>query len=276
MTEADPRYGELAKEGPYAPAIGGALITMVQPNPGFEVAYNRWYEDDHFYAGALAMPWMFAGRRWVAPPAHRAVRHPVDSAIARPVTTGRYLSAYWITEGRVADHMAFTNETNKRLRADGRGFEERTHVYTAFSDYLGATYRDATGPRDIHALDHPYAALVLEVVDGRGAGDDITELDRWLAEDYVPAVQAAAPAIGQTLRFRPQPLPRTFSDVQDVPGGERRITLLHLLDEDPLPTWDSTFAQDGQLAEKGGLGDLAFCGPFIPTVVGTDRYAVEG
>jgi hypothetical protein len=275
MTAPDPRYGQLAAEGPYAPAIGGALITMVQPNPGFEVAYNRWYEDDHFYAGALAMPWMFAGRRWVATPEHRAVRYPADSAIAQPVTTGKYISLYWITEGRTADHLLWSVETNKRLRVDGRGFEERTHVYTSFNDYLGVTYRDQDGPRDIHALDHPYPALVVEVVEGRVAGDDVSALDQWLAQDYVPAVHAGAPAIAQTLRFRPRPLPHTFNDVNDVPGGDRRITLLHLMDSDPLPTWQTTFSGHGQLAADGRVGDLVFCGPFLPTLIGTDRYVQE-
>jgi len=132
---------------------------------------------------------------------------PADSAIAQPVTTGKYISAYWITAGRLADHMLFTNETNKRLRNDGGGSRSARTSYTAFQDYLGATYRDRSGPRDLHALDHPYPALVVEVLDGQGAGDDITDLDRWLADDYVPALQEAAPAVSQTLRFRPRPLP---------------------------------------------------------------------
>ena len=59
-------YGELAAVGPYAPDVGHALITMVEPVPGHERQCNRWYADDHFIAGAMAMPWMYAGRRWVA------------------------------------------------------------------------------------------------------------------------------------------------------------------------------------------------------------------
>ncbi|MDT0470400.1 hypothetical protein RM764_47190, partial [Streptomyces sp. DSM 41699] len=59
-------YAELAAVGPYGVRPGHALITMVEPHPGHEYAYNRWYEDDHYYAGAMAMPWMSAGRRWVA------------------------------------------------------------------------------------------------------------------------------------------------------------------------------------------------------------------
>ncbi len=42
-------YTKLASEGAYGPGIGSALITMVEPHPGHERAYNRWYEDDHPY-----------------------------------------------------------------------------------------------------------------------------------------------------------------------------------------------------------------------------------
>src|SRR6516165_7869611 len=94
----DNPYSELPKVGPYEVRIGSALITMVEPHRGHERAYNRWYEDDHFYAGAMAMPWMFAGRRWVAPRDLQRLRYPADSAIAQPLNSGCYLSIYWITE----------------------------------------------------------------------------------------------------------------------------------------------------------------------------------
>ena len=164
MADVHP-YSALAGEGPYEVVIGAALITLVEPHPGFDHAYNRWYEDDHYYAGAMAMPWMFAGRRWAATKELQALRYPEDSAIAQPLDAGKYISTYWITDGRYEDHMRWTVATNQRLLADGRVFQERSHVYTSFQDYRGAVYRDADGPRDIHALDHPYSGLVLEVVD---------------------------------------------------------------------------------------------------------------
>jgi hypothetical protein len=43
------QYTELASTGPYGPGIDSALITMVEPHPGQEHAYNRWYEDDSTY-----------------------------------------------------------------------------------------------------------------------------------------------------------------------------------------------------------------------------------
>src|SRR5947209_12808657 len=87
-------YTKLASEGAYGPGIGSALITMVEPHPGQELAYNRWYEDDHYISGAMAMPWMFAGRRWVATRPLQLLRYPADSAVAKPVTAGAYITVY--------------------------------------------------------------------------------------------------------------------------------------------------------------------------------------
>ena len=42
------------------------------------------------------------------------------------------------------------------------------------------------------------------------------------------------------------------------------------LEEDPASCWDRLFAPlTADIAEKG---EVLFAGPFIPTVVGTDRY----
>ena len=46
--------------------LGSMLFTIVEPHRGHEVAYNRWYERDHFYSGCLIGPYNFAGRRFVA------------------------------------------------------------------------------------------------------------------------------------------------------------------------------------------------------------------
>src|SRR5262249_56051780 len=99
----DNPYTELPKLGPYEVGLGGALITMVEPHPGHERAYNRWYEDDHFYAGATVGPWMFAARRWVATRDLQLMRYPTDSPVAQPVTIGAYTSVYW-TIARHHDH----------------------------------------------------------------------------------------------------------------------------------------------------------------------------
>ncbi|MFJ5608713.1 hypothetical protein ACIQCJ_04920 [Streptomyces sp. NPDC093221] len=270
-------YGRLAAVGPYGVDVGHALITMVEPHAGHEYAYNRWYEDDHFIAGAMAMPWLYAGRRWVATRPLLDLRYPADSAVARPVTAGCYLSLYWITAGRYDAHMRWTVGINKRLNRDARVYHDRTHVFTAFQDRAASVYRDgAAGPRDIHALDHPYRGLVLEVLEAESAeGRD--ELLEWLRARHLPKKLAGSPA-AMVVIFTPTPLPLDrMSYVKQVEGVETRLTLLWFLQQDPREGWEEHFA--GHAAEIAGRTDSAgrsakveFIAPFIPTIPGTDTY----
>jgi hypothetical protein len=272
----DSAYFDLAGSSTHDVAIGGALISMVEPHPGTEAAYNRWYEDDHFYAGALFMPWMFAGQRFVATRDLQLLRHPSDSLIAQPVTAGCYLHLYWIAQGHVDDHVRWSVGTNQVLRREDRIHLQRDHVFTSFQDYRGATYRDAEGPRDFHALDVGYPAVVMEVVDARPeVGRDA--FDEWLVADYVPWVQGGPHSpVAMTLRFQPQPLPDDkMPDVADIPGLEHRITLLHLLDEDPRLHWMTRFARNGTRLADGGQGTMQLCAPFVAVAHGTNRYVDE-
>jgi hypothetical protein len=222
------------------------------------------------------MPWMFAGKRFVATRDLQLLRYPDDSVIAQPVTAGCYLHLYWITRGRVDDHIRWTVATNQRLREENRIHLDRDHVFTSFQDYLGVVRRDADGPRDFHTLDAGYPAVVLEVVDARPeVGRDA--LDAWLVQDYLPWVQRRphAPVV-QTLRFAPRPLPADkMPDVADVPGLEHRITLIHILDEDPRIHWMTRFARHGARVASGGKGRMQLCAPFVAVAHGTDRFVDE-
>ncbi|MGW5864637.1 hypothetical protein ACWFRJ_20965 [Streptomyces sp. NPDC055239] len=265
-------YGELAAVGPYGVHPGHALITMVEPHPGHEYAYNRWYEDDHYYAGAMAMPWMYAGRRWVAPRELQLLRYPEKSAVAQPVTAGCYLSTYWVTEGRYDEHMKWTVGINKRLNRDGRVYQDRTHVFTAFQDHEATVYRDgAAGPRDFHALDHPYQGLVLEVIDVE-SGEQRAELLEFLRAKQLPRALAGSPAAMVTI-FRPTPLPGDrMTYVKQVEGVDTRLTLLWFLQADPRECWQEHFAGRADAVAESGLGRVELVAPFIPTVPGTDLY----
>jgi hypothetical protein len=276
MIEPDAAYTDLPSVGPYDVQIGAALISMVEPHPGTELAYNRWYEDDHYYSGALFMPWMFSGGRFVATRDLQLLRYPEDSAIASPVTAGCYLHLYWITRGRDQDHIRWSTSTNRRLRADDRIHLERTHVYTAFQDYLGCVRRSDEEPTDVHALDYGYPGVVMEVVDAH-PGTSRDDLDAWLVSDYLPWVQRDPHSpVAQTTRFTPQPLPDDkMPDVDDVPGIERRITLVHFLREDPRIHWLTRFARHGARVDAGGLGRLEFCAPFVAVEHGTNTYVDE-
>ncbi|MGI5353077.1 hypothetical protein ACQEU8_33585 [Streptomyces sp. CA-250714] len=265
-------YAELASVGPYGVRPGHALITMVEPHPGHEYAYNRWYEDDHYIAGAMAMPWIYAGRRWVATRDLQLLRYPAESAVAQPVTTGCYLSTYWITEGRYGEHMRWTVAINKRLNRDGRVYRDRTHVFTSFQDHQTTVYRDgAAGPRDHHALDHPYQGLVLQVVDAAGPGER-AELLEWLRARHLPSRLKDSPAAMVTV-FRPTPLPvDRMSYVKQVEGTGTRLTLLWFLQEDPRESWEACFTGLDEAVADSGLGRTELVAPFIPTIPGTDTY----
>jgi hypothetical protein len=265
-------YAELAAVGPYGTHPGHALITMVEPHPGHEYAYNRWYEDDHYYAGAMAMPWMYAGRRWVATRDLQLLRYPEKSAIAQPVTAGCYLSTYWITAGRYDDHMRWTVAINKRLNRDARVYHDRTHVLTAFQNHEATVYRDgAAGPRDVHALDHPYAGLVLQVVEA-DTSEQRAPLLEWLRTRHLPERLAGSPAALVTV-FSPTPLPGDrMTYVKQVEGVDTRLTLLWFLRTDPRECWDPCFTDLDAAVTESGLGRVELVAPFIPTVPGTDTY----
>jgi hypothetical protein len=231
----------------------------------------------------MSMPWMFAGRRWVATRDLQALRNPADSAVAQPVTAGCYLTVYWINEGRYAEHLDWTVAINRRLLPDGRVFQERTHVFTSFQEYLGVVYRDGdSGPRDIHALNYPYQGLVVEVYDaaanqnpavleGSAALEGPAALAAWLKEKHIPAKLAGSP-IAMAMVFEPMPLPGTTPTyVKPVEGVGKRITVLYFLEAAPAECWE-LFTADGAAADDSGLGRLEFAGPFVPTLPGTDRY----
>ena len=156
----------------YPVRVGSCLFTMVDPERGHEVAYNRWYERDHFYAGCLVGPWLFAGRRWVATRDLKDLRFPEDSPLAVPVDAGSYLAIYWVHEGRHREHFAWSIDQVVGLYKDGRGFNNRIHAHTVLLHEPWSHYRDDDPVPVELALDHPYQGLAVVAVDpadGTGA-----------------------------------------------------------------------------------------------------------
>lgn len=269
-------YGELPWEGSYGIGVGHALITMVEPFPGYERAYTRWYEDDHFWSGALYTPFMFAGRRWVATRDLQLLRYPSQTAtpVVEPVTSGCYLSTYWIAPGRLEEQMLFVSAANRRLSKEGRKFDDgRKLVFSEFQDHVGTAYRDEATPRDVFALIDPYPGLVMEVIDADRV-ENLPGLERWLLESHLPArVQGQRSPAALALVFRTPPPKFDLPDVwPDVSNGGRRLTLLWFLSEDPRTVWTPFFAQEGELVAAGGKGRVSLVAPFIPVKMGTDTY----
>ena len=271
----DDPYLQIAGHLPNEVALGGALITMVEPDHGHEHAYNRWYEDDHFYSGAMVGPWMLSGRRWVATRDLLALRFPIDSPIARPVSAGCYISTYWISAGHYADARRWGEVAMRdHLYPQGRGFDHRQHIYTAFSPYeFGVINDDEPHLLPHHTLDRPFPGMVVEVIEpGRDAARE--DVLRELRDRVIPAELAGSP-IAAVLAFTPQPQPDSgpVPRVGSAAGAGHNVTLLWFLRCDPRVCW-SQFVRHGERISAANA-TVVFAAPFVPTIPGTDTYVNE-
>lgn len=254
----------------YPVKVGSMLFTMVDPERGHEVAYNRWYERDHFYAGCLVGPWLFAGRRWVAPWALKRLRYPEDSPIARPsVTAGSYVAIYWIHAGHHDEHRAWANPQAHALYQQGRGFDRRTHVHTLMYTHDWTYYRDDDPVPLELALDHGFPGMVTVLVE-RAPGVEQERLDRWWRDVYLPEFLAGSP-VSCCATWSPLPQGKAPMSIPVVEHIDRLDLQLHFLDVDPLLAWNQ-FRQLGDDLAATGLGRVAFASPWLPTIVGTDAY----
>lgn len=245
--------------------LGGALVTLVEPHRGHEVAYNRWYERDHFYAGCLLGAWTLSGARFVATRDLKALRAPGSTVTPDPAV-GSYLSLYWIVAGRFGEWMEWGTRQVTWLHEADRMFPHRDHVHTAmYRFHSEVPGRDDGVPAEL-ALDHRSPSLVTTLVD-RADGVDSAAIAAWWADQALGAEVTAV--------FEPVPMPADApSDVPVGPIGERTL-LLAFVDGDVAAGWDGRWAAVADGIAAAGLGSVAFHGPFKGTVPGTDRYADE-
>ncbi len=136
--------------------LGSLLFTLVDPERGHEVAYNRWYERDHFYAGlhdrSLAIRrWSFRGDR-----EEKARCAPGPNPVTGEGGRGTYLALYWVLEGRHDEWNRWAVDQVNTLHAAGRMFPHREHVHTALYDQTMVVDRDRDGVPVELALDHRY------------------------------------------------------------------------------------------------------------------------
>ena len=165
--------------------LGSMLFTIVEPHRGHEVAYNRWYERDHFYSGCMIGPYNFAGRRFVATAELKELRDPDPSAITGTPERGSYVAVYWVLDGYHALWNEWALQQVNALHAAGRMFEERDHVHTLLYRYCWEFRRDPDGVPVEVALDHPYRGFVPVFIDR--AEDVTTEaLWEWLRAEHLP------------------------------------------------------------------------------------------
>jgi hypothetical protein len=251
-------------------ALGSALFTLVEPHKGHEVAYHRWYERDHFYAGCMIGAWYFAGRRWVATRDLKDLRIGAEAdggggngSGAGPLfgddRAGSYLSLYWVLAGRGRESTDWGTRQVHWLHRNGRMFPHRDHIHTLIYRYRGADRRDPDGVPPELALDHPFRGLAAVVVEQPSGTPDGTPPPHWpLAPDS---------AIALVLSFRGIPLPPGAPVTQPgTEGVERRELQLWFADSEPHEWWPAVRSY----ADSGA--GVRWAAPFIPTIPGSDRY----
>ncbi|GMU78940.1 MAG: hypothetical protein AMXMBFR46_17330 [Acidimicrobiia bacterium] len=254
----------------YPVRVGSMLYTQVDPERGHEVEYNRWYERDHFYAGCMIGPWLFAGRRWVAPRDLKDLRFPADTPFVPDVRDGSYVAIYWIHDDHYDDHVAWATEQVNWLYSHDRGFANRVHAHTGMYFHLARWYRDDDPiPLEL-ALDKPeYTGMVsLAVQPAPGVDTDAAlawfdaQLPEFLTGSPVANVSAwrSAPLLDDAPAFVPRD-----------PEAASRVLQLYHLEADPRDHWDRFRAWAATIDDSGILRTI-WCGPWIPTVLGTDTY----
>jgi hypothetical protein len=241
--------------------LGSMLFTMVEPHRGHEVAYNRWYERDHFYAGCMVGPWLFAGRRFVATRPLKDLRFGAEPDVFGGRDLGSYLAVYWILDGRHDDHIDWALRQVKWLHEHGRMFAERDHIHTLLYRHAWTAQAGDGVPPEL-ALDHPFGGLtatLVELDDGVSAAD----LGDWVQSTCLPELE---------LGFTPIPLaddaPVTQVGLEHL---DRRLLNLSFTTDSPASWWDEQRESAAQL-ERDGIGRMLWTAPFIPTVPGTDTY----
>ena len=260
----------------YPVKVGSMLLTLVEPSPGYERAYNRWYERDHYYGGCMVGPWLFAGSRWVATRPLKERRWPADSPIARPLDAGSYVAVYWVEEGHHDEHFSeWSIHQVRDLYATGRGFPERTHVHTSTFTYVGSAYRDEDPVPVELALDRGYDALIVlwwDAASGTGA-----ELHETLAGSRLPDLLAGSPIEIASSWVPSSPDQGTTGAPMDLgspPGGTDRLVQLLFVAGDVDRALDRVRAYTDAVAIDG-TATLQLAAPFLRTVVGTDTYVDE-
>ena len=162
---------------------------------GHEVAYNRWYERDHFYAGCLIGTGWFAGRRWVATKPLKDLRFPTDTDFLPDIAAGSYLATYWVVKGKDGDAIAWGSE---QVQVAAR---ERPHVRRA-RPHPHADVRQPLGrlPRRRRrraARRSPSttrsAGLVSVMVDRNEDVAPKRAFSAWLRDELLPATMAGTP-----------------------------------------------------------------------------------
>lgn len=252
--------------------LGSALFSIVEPHPGHAREYNHWYERDHFYAGCMVGPNFFAGRRWVATKAMKALRVPRDNPVL-PSDMGSFLVLYWMLAGHYDETVSWAVDQVNQLHRQERMFAERDSLSTGFYHHRFTVSRDPDGVPVELALDHPFLGVVAIMVD-RKPGMAPGAFETAVRDEVLPALLADSP-VALVAYMTPAPLPDAApSNVSRSNQGEQstRYLWLAFLDRDPESCCAELLPAMEKRVNASGYGRLVIAAPFIPTIPGTDAY----
>ena len=257
--------------------IGTMLYTLVEPHRGHEVAYNRWYERDHFYAGCQIGAYNFAGARFVATAPLKALRYPRRGAGRRWWPTPRSAATSASTTCSTATTTSGTGGRSTRsTRSTPPGgcstsATTSTPGCTASSGSTGAT-RTGCRPSSPWTTGSPgwcrCSSKPAEGVDARAGRRPGT------ATSTCPRCCPGRP-VATVLAFSPLPL---LADAPgDVPRGESvdRAGAAAVVPRrrSPAGSWDAVFADQAEavagVRPRPGAVGLARSSAPCP---GTDTY----
>jgi hypothetical protein len=139
--------------------IGTAIVSYIEPSPGYAQAFNAWYERDHFPATVLAGPGVFGGARYVAT---RKCKQRRTGTLFGDPEQGSYLAIAWVLPGMQDQWDAWVAEQMNVVAAQNRLFAHREHVHTAVYRFA---WERGTIPA-INALDHAFAGVVAVATTG--------------------------------------------------------------------------------------------------------------
>lgn len=252
--------------------VGTFLFTMVEPHPGHEVAYNRWYEHDHYYSGCLVGPNVFAGDRFVATKRLKKLRSRGQTDMTPDRMTGSYLAVYWWLKGTTEECNRWNVDNVNMLHQQGRMFADRDHIHTLLYEMQWSEVRDPKGcPIDL-ALDHGYPGIVV-VAGDVNEGVTHEQWDAWFRKNWLS--RAFTKKWGPDVVGSGTVIPLADDAPADVvrpAAGPRRFLQLHFLDHDPEKGWEKGYARIADAIDGSGLARHVWTAPFQQTNFGTDDF----
>jgi hypothetical protein len=261
-----------AIEKDYPIKVGTFLFTMVEPHPGHEVPYNRWYEHDHFYSGCLVGPNVFAGDRFVATRRLKDLRSTDANDVTPDPLTGSFLAVYWWLKDTDEETNRWNVDNVNRLHAQGRMYAERDHIHTLLYAMQWNVQKDPAGCTIDLALDHGYPGLVV-VAGDVNEGVSHEQFEAWFKENWLAG--AMEQSWGPELVGSGTVIPLAEDAPADVvrpAAGPRRFLQLPFLDHDSADGWEDGYAKIADAINSSGLATHVWTGPWQQTNFGTDDF----